>query len=300
MAVAALSRYCLPATTKRAYSSFFSGGGGGRYFNSAKPPKSVVPSGNKGTTTNAGAADPTNDIVNNASSNSGADIEGKDGAAVDGGAQKAAAADKAGPTPASAPPSGTSQQYTYLDRQSAPPSGLQYLRQPSLASITAATHPSISAKDFKLHSFFALHRPMLLINDPATIFAPPSSTGSLFTSTLAATDEASALPPALSDPKSLLHSGQATSCDDTVDASLDADAEAARQLSHALTLSRAGATASWESTLNRLGLNPHMEHDIVALAERMKRDLEDVEDLMDGIAMDSTKRKRAKKMKKHK
>lgn len=74
---------------------------------------------------------------------------------------------------------------------------------------------------------------------------------------------------------------------------VDTDAEAARQLTRALTMTKAGATVSWEETLKRLGLDVSKEAERVNLQEQFEKDWEDV-------MLDSTKRKRRKKMKKHK
>jgi len=74
---------------------------------------------------------------------------------------------------------------------------------------------------------------------------------------------------------------------------VDADAEAARQLTRALTLNKAGATVSWEETLKTLGLDVSKEAERVNLQQQFEKDWEDV-------MLDSTKRKRRKKMKKHK
>lgn len=81
--------------------------------------------------------------------------------------------------------------------------------------------------------------------------------------------------------------------DGNADPFIDADAEAARQLTRALTMSKAGATVSWEDTLKKLGLDVSKDADRVNLREQFEREWEDV-------MMDSTKRKRRKKMKKHK
>jgi hypothetical protein len=72
----------------------------------------------------------------------------------------------------------------------------------------------------------------------------------------------------------------------------EADAEAARQLSRAMTMSHAGGTVAWEETLRKLGLDVEKQGDRVGLQERMDREYE--------VVMDSVKRKRRKKMKKHK
>ena len=74
---------------------------------------------------------------------------------------------------------------------------------------------------------------------------------------------------------------------------IDADAEAARQLTRALTMSQAGATIAWENTLRHLGLDPAKDEERVGLQERFEKEWSEV-------LMDSTKRKRRKKMKKHK
>lgn len=77
---------------------------------------------------------------------------------------------------------------------------------------------------------------------------------------------------------------------------VDADAETARLLSRALTMTKAGATVSWEETLKTLGLDVAKEAERANLQQQFEKDWENVED----VKMDSTKRKRRKKMKKHK
>lgn len=278
--MATLARY-LPAT-RRQYSSFFSSKpGGGRYFNSAKPPKSVVPNGRSGTNpSNSSTTPKTTSQASAESSESLQDstnLSGGNGSASNRSNQMRST--KGDEAPTSAAPPTTSNP---LATKATPP---------MIQSNTHhASHPVVSAKDFKLHQFFSLHRPLLLLSDPPAIFQSAPSTGPLFTRNtpgpIAASD-------ALNDPHSLLFTGQATSPDDTVDASIDADAEAARQLTRALTMSRAGSTIDWENTLKTLGLDVSMEKDRVDLKEQMDREWEDV-------LMDSTQRKRRKKMKKHK
>jgi len=73
----------------------------------------------------------------------------------------------------------------------------------------------------------------------------------------------------------------------------DADAEAARHLTRALTMTKAAATVSWEGTLKKLGVDVSKEAERVNLQQQFDKDWEDV-------MLDSTKRKRRKKMKKHK
>jgi len=78
-----------------------------------------------------------------------------------------------------------------------------------------------------------------------------------------------------------------------LDPFIDADAEAARQLTRALTMSKAGSTLAWENTLKHLGLDVSKEADRVNLQQQFDREWEEV-------LLDSTRRKRRKKMKKHK
>jgi hypothetical protein len=82
--------------------------------------------------------------------------------------------------------------------------------------------------------------------------------------------------------------------DDIYDgAAIDADAEAARQLTRALTMNSAGAAMAWENTLRRLGLDPDKDPERVGLQEQMDKEWNDV-------LMESTKKRRRKKMNKHK
>jgi Mitochondrial domain of unknown function (DUF1713) len=84
--------------------------------------------------------------------------------------------------------------------------------------------------------------------------------------------------------------------DDPIDAQgVDADVEAARQLARGLTLNKAGPAVAWEATLKRLGLDPSADPARVEMQGEMDREWEDVQ-----ILLDSTKRKRRSKMKKHK
>jgi len=80
--------------------------------------------------------------------------------------------------------------------------------------------------------------------------------------------------------------------DDLAETSPEGDVETARQLTRALAMSKAGSMVEWEKTLRMLGLDPEMEPERVVMREQMEKDWE--------VVMDSTKRKRRKKMKKHK
>ena len=120
-----------------------------------------------------------------------------------------------------------------------------------------AQHPMLSLHDLQLHHFFSLHRPLLLIGRPtATLFESVHDV------------------PAPHEPTR------------SMDASMEADAETARQLSRCLVINRVGNVVDWESALAKLG---YRDSGIPSLESQLS-----------SISMDSTKRKRRKKMKKHK
>ncbi|KAK7054716.1 hypothetical protein VNI00_003179 [Paramarasmius palmivorus] len=241
----------LPAA-RRSYSSFFSSKpGGGRYFNPAKPPKVVPPASNKKNSQVDRQQASPGDAVDGVASSSQA-CDNTHSAAVD----KSSEVEE---------PTATTTKSTFaLPRSSIPSS-------PSLYA-----HPILGDKDFKLHQFFSLHRPLLLLSNPQSILESAPATH-IF----------SAAPPTVS-------SKNATSGapEQVPDVSYEADAETARNLSRALTMSRLGATISWEATLKQLGLDSS-EAEKADLREQLDKEYRDV-------MMDSTKRKRRKKMKKHK
>lgn len=77
-------------------------------------------------------------------------------------------------------------------------------------------------------------------------------------------------------------------------ASMEADAEAARQITRALTMHSTAGTLAWNATLQRLGADSGQDiEQVVSTAAQMQK-------AWNSISMDSTKRKRRKKMKKHK
>ena len=57
-------------------------------------------------------------------------------------------------------------------------------------------------------------------------------------------------------------------------------------------MNQVGGTVAWEATLRRLGLDVNKEEGRIRLKETLAKELE--------MVLDSTKRKRRKKMKKHK
>ncbi|PSR83062.1 hypothetical protein PHLCEN_2v5866 [Hermanssonia centrifuga] len=133
-------------------------------------------------------------------------------------------------------------------------------------------HPPVNPHDLKLHQFFSLHRPLLTISQPVSSIFEASASPFAF-------------PPAVNADTANL-----VSIDDPPEASPESDADAARQLARALVANRVGAALSWESTLKRLGLD---------VTEGRAEEVSLAQAEFD-MYMDSTKRKRRKKMKKHK
>ncbi|KAF4578916.1 glycosylphosphatidylinositol anchor biosynthesis [Pleurotus pulmonarius] len=230
----------------RNYSFFSSKSGGGRYFNSAKPPKPsvVAPS------------------ANNAQPDSSSNSKASDGATE-------VREDSASQASSS----------TVAVQQPDPPQAVLSFHETVHHKL--AHHPAVNPKEFKLHQFFALHRPLLHLSDPSMLLQAAPARGPLYASKAGDTDP---LPP----PPPVGKYGAVF--EDNSVFSAEADAETARQLMRALTINRAGSTAAWEETMKGLGLTVEMDSQTL---EQMERDWNDV-------MMDSTKRKRRKKMKKHK
>jgi len=266
----------LPAT-RRAYSSFFSSKpGGGRYFNSTKPPKSVVTVG-KSKAENANVSDGAVNGSSNAHNGSGSNK------------MKAAGGEE--PSSAQASPSVTNATTTHDTSRASHSTSHNSTGAPLLSTTLPSTstskqfmvtrHPVISPQDYKLHQFFSLHRPLLLHAQPTSaIFEIPSQPFDLF-----------APPP--SQNKAPLPPAHLGTLDDPPEASLEADADAARQLARALVMNRVGGAISWENTLTRLGLDGTTDEGRAELAQKWAKEWENV-------YADSVKRKRKKKMKKHK
>ncbi|KAI8989713.1 hypothetical protein BD414DRAFT_485000 [Trametes punicea] len=133
-------------------------------------------------------------------------------------------------------------------------------------------HPRINPQDLKLHQFFSLHRPLLTLSQsPSSLFESHSS---IF--------------PVL--PNQASEAARYGNLEEPVEASPEADAEAARQLARAIVVNRIGASLAWEEALKRLGLDVTSGRaEEVSMAEAEFE-----------MYLDSTKRKRRKKMKKHK
>ena len=149
-------------------------------------------------------------------------------------------------------------------------------------------HAPLTANDLNLHSFFSVHRPLLLLSQPSSsIFEswsdlqlpnPPDSDASRH--------------------RSLLNQLGGINLEDPPEATPEEDAVAARLLNRALVVNRLGGAVSWEETLAKLG----DVEERMSLAEMGMGAHAVVDVSMSGFDayMDSTKRKRRKKMKTHK
>jgi len=249
--MSAFSRLLLVPASRRTYSSFFSSKSG-RYFNSTKKSATValknkVNVEQPDTQKEGAQSGPANNQNAGASQNPIADAQPS---------QTASGSASTGESPNTVKPQ--SNPFAELSNDSLMPQLF------------------ITPKDFRTHQFFSLHRPLLLISHPTSIFRPVPPNHSIF--------DPLQLPTAQENPLGF---------DPASEPSVDADAEAARQLTRALTMNKAGATVSWEDTLKYLGLDVTQEADRVNLQQQFDKEWQEV-------MMDSTKRKRRKKMKKHK
>ena len=126
--------------------------------------------------------------------------------------------------------------------------------------------------DLKLHQFFSLHRPLLSIGYPGSSIFDTSSQPFAF------------------PPETRAETAHSGTIDDPPEASPESDADAARQLARALVVNKVGSAMQWEEALRKLGLDETTRRaEEVSLAEAEF-----------DMYMDSTKRKRRRKMKKHK
>ncbi|KAG6335206.1 hypothetical protein ID866_3877 [Astraeus odoratus] len=232
--------------------------GGGRYFNSAKPPKPVVPAGRANVDSTSGAVTPAES--NSSSKNDNLKASGDDEPSTQSLSSSTNPSDTSPSVPRSVPSSSPS------------PS-------PFRGDVQITSHPSVTAKEFKLHQFFSLHRPLLLLSQPpSTIFETVDPSVSLFPTS------SSQLNP---------HSASLTTIDDPPESSPEADVDAARLLAHTLVVNRVGATMAWQDALSRLGLIKESTVSDLTLAKESAQEWV-------SIHADSTRRKKRKKMKKHK
>lgn len=239
------SRFIHPIpSSRRAYSFFSSKSGGGRYFNSARPPKV------------ANATDASKPPTDGASAN---------GSSAKAPASDAQAGVKEDPTPAGR-------------RAAASPSEALHHASPTGHSLFRMQHPAPSSEDYRLHQFFSLHRPLLLLEQPSASVFDSAPLSAFPTFAPAAGASASSLGPA---PSTL---------DEAPEASPEADADAARLLARAIVMNRLGGTITFEAALRKLGLD---------LSEGRQR-VEDMDLSALEVHLESTKRKRRSKMKKHK
>jgi hypothetical protein len=236
----------------RAYSSFFSSKpGGGRHFVSAKSPKPVL--------------QPVRAKVDSTTTGSPTESSPPSNAS---GVVKAAPADEK----LCSQPAETHPQSHPLSSSVSPPF-------PS-SSDRVTIHPTVSSKEYKLHHFFSLHRPLLLLNEPTSaIFEAVDASTPLFTSS--------------EDQVNNNSRPSFATIDNPPESSPDADADAARQLAHALVMNRVGGAIAWQQALSRLGLSAKYSENDMTLAREAAQEWVT-------IHADSTRRKKRKKMKKHK
>ncbi|KAF8969714.1 hypothetical protein BDZ97DRAFT_1794796 [Flammula alnicola] len=263
--MSAFSRLLYLPASRRTYSSYFSSkSGGGRYFNSAKSPKGGVVAPN-----NNAKNDPSSEVQQDGVQGASANANAVSSSPI-GDPQSSSSASTAAP---SSSVTGTSESSSSGNAQSTNLSD-------AFAEFSKNHIPqlAINPKDFKMHQFFSLHRPLLLINQPASIFRPVPPDHPIFSPLQPEAEESNQ---------------QKFGLDAPLDPFVDADAEAARQLTRALTMTKAGSTLAWEDTLKHLGLDVSKDADRINLQQQFDKEWEE-------ILLDSTKRKRRKKMKKHK
>ncbi|KAH8106818.1 hypothetical protein BXZ70DRAFT_915249 [Cristinia sonorae] len=133
-------------------------------------------------------------------------------------------------------------------------------------------HPLIKPHELNLHQFFSLHRPLLTISQP---------TNALFDN-----------PPIPFSPSFLSQdrSSSFANFDDPPESSPESDADASRQLARAIVVHRVTPALAWENTLKKWGLDVSEGRAEEITAAKAEYDM----------YMDSVKRKRKRKMKKHK
>ena len=152
-------------------------------------------------------------------------------------------------------------------------------------------HAPLTQKDLDLHSFFSGHRPLLLLTQPSS---------SVFES-WSALRLSNGPDPAELQHQTLLNQLGGINLEDPPEATPEADADAARLLNRALVVNKLGGAVSWEETLAKLGIFEQKMN-----SAEMGMGANDVADvnvsMMNGFDayMDSTRRKRRKKMTKHK
>jgi hypothetical protein len=137
-------------------------------------------------------------------------------------------------------------------------------------------HPSPTAQDFKLHQLFSLDRPLLGLSQPgASVFENSPTPFAPSTWTRAGSE---------------VEQPSATYMDEHADPSPEADAHTARQLSRAFVMNRVASTVDFNAAMMKLGLD--MNEGRVPVQEMDMSNME--------MHLDSVKRKRKQKMKKHK
>ncbi|GJJ12618.1 hypothetical protein Clacol_006861 [Clathrus columnatus] len=274
--MAALGRLMRPTnlvSSRRLYSVFSSKPGGGRYFNSAKPHKVVAT--NHSTKRNideqSSSSSSSSSSPVTTTKNSSAEIE-------DGKVLTSQTAEDIQSSSGKAPTTLSSNVNTQTQTQTPPPAEPSTPRVPFHSSFTAQTYP--------LHQFFSVHRPLLNLSLPTSALFEPSKVSS---------DE-SAIFTTGSD--SALGIEQQQFQQQLDEYNTDADADTARQLARALAINRLGGAVNWDEALARLG-----DIESIIAQERLGERVNMTpltEWTEEEMSLDSTKRKRRKKMTKHK
>ena len=288
--MSAISRL-LPAS-RRSYSSYFSSKpGGGRFFNSAKSSRSTVITGAARQTTPIKPSDApeSRDAGVNAKDHGENTAQPADAQTTNSnepGSPSAPSAKAGEFGNASSPQTDSRAPITHSPHQAA-----------AVTTYLSPLHPVVKPKDFKVVQFFSMHRPLLSLSDPPSIFSPSNNTffapqSSPFEDPLFTSDTSDLPAPPSNILSSVFNSSTVHPFDDFSEAFPEGDAETARQLTRALAMNKAGSMVEWEKTLRMLGLDPEMEPERIVMREQMEKEWE--------VMLDSTKRKRRKKMKKHK
>lgn len=254
------------ANTSRSYSFFSSKSGSRSIGASTKPPRSVTgPAASKGSSSTASSNPNSNNNTSNDEDGSASSLTSSEDASSANSTTTASSGSSVDPIAQSSP--------------------FQPPFQPH--------HPALSPNDLKLHQFFSLHRPLFL--------SQPSS--SLFESSSTLRLPNSASTPSTGYSSAQVEAEQSSGAfEDPPEASAEADADAARLLARALVINRVGGTIRWDETMRRLGWKGADSKEVLTMSVEMVGGTSSGAD-MEGenvVDMDSVKRKRRKKMKKHK
>jgi hypothetical protein len=333
-------------TARRAY-SILAKSGSGRFLSTSKPPKALATTSSPGSSTSAKANPHLRDAESSVESPSSTSI------AANGKADETSITDESqssesmikGVGDGLAQRSGssnTARSDSTFDKDtnsasvaSEKPSSLSHTTTARLdGHETPLPHPRPTQETVSLHSFFSLHRPLLLLpmHSSLPIFNSISSTGTILddpkfdrVSSLsgsknvseggaksgkkegdhASTDSTSSVAkPARPAFEVELGSGRPLFPNDGTFVPMqveeedmpEVDADAARLLGRSYVVNTLGSFVDWQNVLKTLG-DSQARQDVDAIKAVADASLEKTED--SGVVMDSVKRKRRKKMNKH-